>query len=100
VTTLAKHEIALSGRHHEFNLELFTSDSDGMSLTIKGVVTGFMPLRSRRNGDHTYIGKGLTTYELISHAGLPADVVTAIIGFGMSEYLDLGMAEVQSRSKL
>ena len=41
---------AVRKNHTRFELELFTSDEDGASLKVLGVVTGFMPLRSRRNG--------------------------------------------------
>jgi hypothetical protein len=52
-----------------------------------------MPLRSRRNGEHTYIGEGMTRYTLLEHTGLPAEAVKTLTGFGMSEYLDQGLAE-------
>lgn len=69
------------------------TDVEEVRLTIKGEVTGFVPLRSRRNGEHTYIGEGMTRFELVRHSGVPASAVTTTIGFGMSEYLDQGMKE-------
>lgn len=88
-------------RHHqEFELEVRTSDKDGVVLRMKGFVIGFIPLRSRRKGEHTYIGEGMTRYELVSHEGLHDTLLTSMTGFGMSEYLDQGLAEATSSSKL
>jgi hypothetical protein len=72
-------------------LSLFTKD--GISLKVRGDITGFMPLRSRRNGEHTYIGEGMTRYTLLEHTGLPAEAIETRTGFGMSEYLDQGLEE-------
>jgi len=79
--------------HTRFELELFTKEDPGVSLKLLGEVTGFMPLRSRRNGEHTYIGEGMTKYTLLSHTGLPAAAVATTLGFGMSEYLDQGRGQ-------
>ena len=52
-----------------------------------------MPLRSRRNGQHTYIGEGMTRFELLEADGLPEGISTQNrVGYGMSEYPDQGLA--------
>jgi hypothetical protein len=84
---------AVRKNHTAFQLTLCTAPGDGITLVVRGEVTGFMPLRSRRNGEHTYIGEGMTRYVLVSHEGLAVEAVGTAEGYGMSEYLDQGLEE-------
>ena len=85
--------------HKEFVMTVKAA-KEGIVLKIKGTVVGFMPLRSRRNGQHTYIGEGMTKFELLEAAGLPEGLSTENrVGYGMSEYLDQGLAEVPSAAE-
>lgn len=85
--------------HREFDMTVKAAN-DGITLKIRGTVVGFMPLRSRRNGQHTYIGEGMTKFELLEATGLPESVSTQNrVGYGMSEYLDQGLAEVPTTAK-
>ena len=49
----------------------------GESLTLRGDVKGFIPLRNRRQDMVTHIGEGMTEYRCGDY-----------VGYGLSEYLD------------
>ncbi|MEO8457060.1 MAG: hypothetical protein ABI559_04540 [Chloroflexota bacterium] len=49
----------------------------GEVVTVEGRVTGFIPLRNRRDGLVTHIGEGMTEYKCLG-----------LTGTGISEYLD------------
>ena len=48
----------------------------GEELEIEGEVTGFIPLRNRREGRTTHIGEGMTRWRLGDR-----------VGYGLSEFL-------------
>ena len=49
----------------------------GEELEIDGEVTGFIPLRNRREGLTTHIGEGMTRWRFGDH-----------VGYGLSEFLE------------
>jgi aminoglycoside phosphotransferase (APT) family kinase protein len=52
-------------RHNRLKIHVET-DKGKNKLEIHGTAIGFMPLRSIRDGEHTYIGESLTRYEIVA----------------------------------
>ena len=77
--------------HSELRIEV-SNDDGRVEIEIRGSVIGFLPLRNRRNDQHTYIGEGMTEYTITKAEGpdvpdLFAEAV-GVTGMGISEYLD------------
>ena len=77
--------------HSELLVEVSNEDGSA-AVEVRGKVIGFLPLRNRRNNEHTYIGEGMTEYTITKADGsdLPEQFVEAlgVTGMGISEYLD------------
>mmetsp|Transcript_18007 Transcript_18007/g.21880 ORF Transcript_18007/g.21880 Transcript_18007/m.21880 type:complete len:256 (-) Transcript_18007:96-863(-) len=84
-------------RSHKSFLLLIETEKGRMEVT--GTVVNFMPLRNRRNGEHTYIGEGFTEYKIVN-ASKEYSRYLGKTGYGMSEYLDQGLPELDSNARL
>jgi hypothetical protein len=66
---------AANGLYHEA-VRATVRTAKGEELTIDGEVTGFIPLRNRREGRVTHIGEGMTRWRVGDR-----------VGYGLSEFL-------------
>jgi hypothetical protein len=64
-----------NGLYHK-SLSAKVKTENGAEHTITGKVTGFIPLRNRREGMETFIGEGMTEWRLGDQ-----------VGYGLSEFL-------------
>lgn len=87
--------------HSSFNVSL--SNGADETVEIEGKVTGFLPLRNRRNNMHTYIGEGMTEYTIKTASGknLPKEFrsLIGVLGMGISEYLDQNLKAKDEHDK-
>jgi hypothetical protein len=68
-------DYAANGLYHE-KVRTTVRTAKGEELAIEGEVTGFIPLRNRREGRVTHIGEGMTRWRVGDH-----------VGYGLSEFL-------------
>jgi hypothetical protein len=68
-------EYEANGLYHR-SLEVRLQTVDGETLEIEGEVSGFIPLRNRRQGMVTHIGEGMTRWQCGEQ-----------VGYGLAEYL-------------
>ena len=87
---------AVLRRHNRLKINIETEKGKN-KIEIHGTAIGFMPLRSIRNGEHTYIGEALTRYTIVNATDKNLIGKT---GYGMSEYLDQGLAPLKENAKL
>ena len=64
-----------NGLYHK-SLTAKVKTESGAEHTITGKVTGFIPLRNRRENQETFIGEGMTEWKLGDQ-----------VGYGLSEFL-------------
>jgi hypothetical protein len=68
-------DYAANGLYHE-KVRATVETAQGEKLAIEGEVTGFIPLRNRREGRVTHIGEGMTRWRVGDR-----------VGYGLSEFL-------------
>lgn len=89
-------ESAVLRRHNRLKIYIETEKGKN-KIEIHGTAIGFMPLRSIRNGEHTYIGESLTRYHIVNATDKS---LIGKVGYGMSEYLDQGLTPLKKTAKL